>query len=430
MDLAESLNLHCACTTLQPTLLSEALADAAAPDSCAGDLLASRPHLFSASPVFLQAADADRIAASVAALHRVAGLPAWRDAALARAPAIAARAPAATGAFMGYDFHLGAQGPRLIEINTNAGGALLHAAALGAHRGCCGSADRLLGGALLPHELQQSFVAMFRREWQSTRGDLPLRRIAIVDDAPEAQYLAPEFQLARQLFLSHGIDAVVADAATLRFEGGTLLAAGEPVDLVYNRLTDFSFSEPAHTALRAAYEADAVVVTPHPHAHAVHADKRNLVALSDDALLAGVGASPEDRALLGEVVPTAQEVTDANADTLWTTRRQWFFKPAGGYGGKAAYRGDKLTRRVWDDIRRGGFIAQALVPPSERVVPLPSGETARLRLDVRAYAFRGEVLLLAARTWAGQTTNFRTPGGGFSPVVVLPDPASCTTCLP
>ena len=29
--------------------------------------------------------------------------------------------------------------------------------------------------------------------------------------------------------------------------------------------------------------------------------------------------------------------------------------------------------------------------------------------------------LLAARTWAGQTTNFRTEGGGFSPVVVLPD---------
>ncbi len=49
-----------------------------------------------------------------------------------------------------------------------------------------------------------------------------------------------------------------------------------------------------------------------------------------------------------------------------------------------------------------------------------NGEARRLKLDVRAYAYRGTVQLLAARTWSGQTTNFRTPGGGFSPVVVLP----------
>jgi hypothetical protein len=30
------------------------------------------------------------------------------------------------------------------------------------------------------------------------------------------------------------------------------------------------------------------------------------------------------------------------------------------------------------------------------------------------------VLLLAARLYQGQTTNFRTPGGGFAPVVVVP----------
>jgi hypothetical protein len=29
------------------------------------------------------------------------------------------------------------------------------------------------------------------------------------------------------------------------------------------------------------------------------------------------------------------------------------------------------------------------------------------------------VQLVAARIYQGQTTNFRTPGGGFSPVIVL-----------
>jgi len=112
-------------------------------------------------------------------------------------------------------------------------------------------------------------------------------------------------------------------------------------------------------------------------------------------------------------------VTPANAQEMWARRRQLFFKPATGYGSKAAFRGDKLTRRVWDEIVAGNFVAQALVPPSERLVDV-AGEPTRLKLDIRAYAYAGRVQLLAARTYAGQTTNFRTAGGGFSPVVVLP----------
>ena len=51
---------------------------------------------------------------------------------------------------------------------------------------------------------------------------------------------------------------------------------------VYNRLTDFDLSEPAHLALRNAFDAKAVVLTPHPRVHALMADKRNLIALSQD----------------------------------------------------------------------------------------------------------------------------------------------------
>jgi len=44
-----------------------------------------------------------------------------------------------------------------------------------------------------------------------------------------------------------------------------------------------------------------------------------------------------------------------------------------------------------------------------------------LKFDVRAYAYDGKIQLLAARMYSGQTTNFRTSGGGFAPVVVLPN---------
>lgn len=422
MNMAEMLNLGCRCETLQPQLLAQDLGS---------EIATSHPHLFSAAPVFISAADLQQLAQAVATLHRVARLPGWREAALQRRPAAAHLDFGPRGAFMGYDFHLAAAGPRLIEINTNAGGAFLHAAAARAHRACCTPMDRMFSGPSDLDRLDADVLAMFLEEWRLQRGNAPLRSVAIVDDAPAQQYLAPEFELARQLFASHGLAAVIADPRELQWAGGRLwhpaLPSGTPVDLVYNRLTDFDLADPGHSALHDAYVAGAAVVTPNPQAHAVHADKRNLIALSDDAQLAVWGVPDEDRAVLRTIVPLTRPVTADNAQALWAQRRQLFFKPATGYGSKAAYRGDKLTRRVWDEILAGGFVAQAFVPPSERLVDV-DGESVRLKLDVRAYAYDGRILLLAARTYAGQTTNFRTPGGGFSPVVVLPSLPSSASC--
>jgi hypothetical protein len=423
MNMAETLNLGCLCSTLQPQLLHRELETHPRLQGMARSLATSHPHLFSATPVYLSADDYQAVERSVAALHRVSALPGYEASALKRSQPIAAHAFGPRGVFMGYDFHLSAQGPRLIEINTNAGGAFLHAAATRAHRSCCEPMDRMfeVPGGL--DQIDRTFIDMFRSEWRAQRGDTPLRSIAIVDDQPEQQYLAPEFEMARELFLAHGLHAVIADPAQLEWRGGALwhpaLPAGMPVDLVYNRLTDFDLSEERHAGLHDAYVSGATVVTPHPRAHAVHADKRNLVTLSDDALLAQWGVCTEDRLLLAAVLPRTRPVTAGDADALWAQRRQLFFKPANGYGSKAAYRGDKLTRRVWGEILAGNFVAQALVPPSERLVDV-AGVPMRLKLDIRAYAYDGRIQLLAARTYSGQTTNFRTAGGGFSPVVVLP----------
>jgi hypothetical protein len=63
-------------------------------------------------------------------------------------------------------------------------------------------------------------------------------------------------------------------------------------------------------------------------------------------------------------------------------------------------------------------VAQALVTPSERHIEIDSAETD-LKLDLRAYVYGGAIQLVAARLYQGQTTNFRTPGGGFAPVFVV-----------
>lgn len=383
----------------------------------------TRPHLFSSTAVFLSASMQQQIAAAIRSLEKVIALPAYQAAALARAPAIAAQRAGPHGVCMGYDFHLTTSGPRLIEINTNAGGLLLNAALVRAQEACCDSMRFAFASQFQTGSLEPALIDMFTAEWQLQRGSGRPARVAIVDTAPETQYLAPEFDLFQQLFVRHGMTASVVDPSALQWRDGALWQEDVRVDMVYNRLTDFYLEDPAHQAIRQAYEAGAIVLTPDPHAHALYADKRNLIALSSDAQLAAWWLIEAERAALLSVVPRTELVQADQADALWTRRRQLFFKPVAGFGARAAYRGDKLTRRVWADIQAGEFVAQTLVPPSARMVEL-DGVLSDLKFDVRAYTYDGHIQLLAARMYSGQTTNFRTEGGGFAPVIVVPSTAN------
>ncbi|HET9735318.1 MAG TPA: hypothetical protein VFP62_08600 [Burkholderiales bacterium] len=412
----ETLNSDCYCVSLD----KEALRRALEADRAAGGLHAMIeercPNLFASLPVFVAREHVDQMAAVIRAAEEVIALPAYREAALAWAPAIARHDPGAVGAFIGYDFHLGPQGPRLIEINTNAGGALLNAVLARAQRACCAEIEALVSGPVPAASLERTLFEMFVSEWRrSGRTGLP-KRIAIIDDAPSEQFMYPEFLLFAQLFRGFGVEAAVLAPEQLAFENGVLRDAQGQVDLVYNRLTDFAFEAPAHAALRDAYLADGAVITPHPRAHALYADKRNLSLLSDEAQLRAWGVDPAVLATLLQHVPRTRIVTEVDAERLWAERRRLFFKPAAGHGSRAAYRGEKLTRRVWSEILAGTYVAQDLVLPSERRI----GPEASLKVDVRNYVYDGEVQLLAARLYQGQTTNMRTAGGGFAPVLTTP----------
>ncbi len=414
-----SLNGACACCTLDPDRLRAQLESEASLAGLAAEIGRTRPHMFSSTAVFISQLQLERMAAIVAAVENVVSVPGYRAAVLERAPAMARTDPGPRSVFMGFDFHLGPQGPQLIEINTNAGGPLLNVALARAQQVCCAEVGNALCSPTDLLQIEEVFVESFRHDWRLQRGDSLLSRIAIVDDDPPAQFLYPEFQLFRRLFRSHGIEAVIADAAALEWRDGSLWHAGLKIDLVYNRLVDFYLEAPQHAALRDAYVAGAVVLTPHPHAHALYADKRNLTLLSDPVRLAELGVAPEVRLGLKPGIPATVSVSAEQSEELWSRRRQLFFKPARGYGSKAAYRGDKLTRRVWAEILAADYVAQEIAPASERLVLLDDAPTD-LKFDIRAFAYDGSIQLLAARLYAGQTTNFRTPGGGFAPVFIAP----------
>jgi len=409
------LNRECFCVTLDSTRLLTAIrAEASDPDLAAA-LLAARPNLFAGMPVFLAEADLKAMLDVVTAVEAVAENAAYQAAVLAWAPEIARHDFGPRGVFMGYDFHLGAGGPKLIEVNTNAGGAFLNAFLARAQGACCREAADAMRAAPMA-EFDAVVWEMFLAEWTLQGRTGSPRSIALVDDRPQEQYLFPEFLLAQRFFERHGLKTWIVDPGELRFADGLLEYEGETVDLVYNRLVDFSLNAAEHEALRDAYFAGAVVLTPSPRNHAIFADKRNLTLLSDPVEASAFGLTPDRRQSLS-AVPRTVMVTVGNADELWSARKRYFFKPAGGHGGKAVYRGDKMTRGVWEEVQQGGYIAQELALPSERRIRI-DGEIRALKLDVRLYTYMGSPLLTAARVYQGQTTNFRTPGGGFAPVFV------------
>ncbi len=374
-----------------------------------------RPNLFAKAALCVGRDELEAMERVIEAIERVVALPAYQEGALAQGPASASREAKARGAFLGYDFHLTPQGPQLIEVNTNAGGALLNAALLRAWRVEAPDGVRLEADD--PREVERAIVEMFRQEHALAAPPEPLGRVVLVDEQPQTQFLWPEFVLFERLFARAGWEARAVDPSALVFEEGRLRLGGEPVSLVYNRLTDFGLDLPAHAALREAWLQGAAAITPHPRAHALYADKRNLVRLSDPHALDELGVDPETRALLLGGIPRTEPVEGQDPESLWSRRKGLFFKPAAGFGSRAAYRGDKLTKRVFDEIlATGGYVAQTLAQPSERAV-LVDGAPQTMKADLRCYVYAGRVQLVAARLYQGQTTNMRTPGGGFAPVL-------------
>jgi len=150
-SLASQLNQDCACYSLDMDKLRQSLRVDSVLSAWWPHWQSTHAHLFSGTGLFVSQHQLQTMQEAVRVLHQVMVSPAWRAHARAQAPEVARTERGPLGVFMGYDFHLTADGPKLIEINTNAGGGLLNAYLLAAH----GRAD---AGAAV----RAAFVEMFR----------------------------------------------------------------------------------------------------------------------------------------------------------------------------------------------------------------------------------------------------------------------------
>lgn len=380
-------------------------------DTLGEGALVERPHLFSGVVVPLSEVVFDQLTHFVTSVTNLVALPAYQAAIADRQGAGLVLMP--PGVCLAFDFHVGGAAPQLIEINTNAGGSLLVT-----------QLERAWANDAAAEQAEAALLRMFRDEWRAWQPGRPLQTVAIVDEMPEQQYLYPEFVRWQKLFEAAGIHCLICAPEHLHCdEAGRLWHGEQSIDLLYNRLTDFTLTTETCAAIHTAWQSQrsgqtsGTLVTPHPQAHALWADKRNLQWLSDAGVLQHFGLSAAQAEAIVRCVPRTVVVTPADAEHYWSTRKQWFFKPQAGFGSRATYRGDKVTKRVFEDIMQGGYVAQTFAPPPEIVIhPSDDDEAISLKYDLRVYAYDGQIQLLAARLYQGQTTNFRTPGGGFAPV--------------
>lgn len=312
---------------------------------------------------------------------------------------------------MSFDFHIIGDSPKLIEINTNASHFLT---------------SKLMEDFLLQKQQKESpfpdaiakLKDSFFNEWKLFSNQI-LKNICIVDEDPEMQKAYFEFLLYQKLFEALGFKVTIQDYKDLQWKNDSLLdSQNEKIDLVYNRSTDFYFTDNKSQALKNAYDKKAACITPQPEEYKLFADKQRLMDFATPGFLEKYLLESELK-IFKDVILEILEVKFENKDAIWNQRKKYFFKPKNSYGGKGAYKGESITHKVFDQIiQSNDYIAQEFAPPSTTTITDQVSHNVEAKCDFRFYVYNGEIQFAIARTYVGQTTNFRTLGGGFTAVSI------------
>ncbi|MDQ7005592.1 MAG: hypothetical protein Q9N67_12005 [Ghiorsea sp.] len=293
---------------------------------------------------------------------------------------------------MGYDFHLTADGPKLIEINNNAGGLW---------EKDDGWIPQMKHEAM-PGNLPTRLLSMFPKSWQ---------HIAIMDEDIEQQYMFPEMQAYAKLLQDNGraVSLVSPEGLTLNDDG--LYAGSEKVDMIYNRHTDFYLESQDVQHIRQALMAGQVDLNPYPRSYALVGDKGRMVDWWRKDFLSFLEKKTVQ--LIHDVVPETHVLADIDLEQAWANRKAWVFKPAARHGGKGVLLGKAMSRKRFAALDTVSTVMQKLVPASQIDIDGKS-----FKFDVRLYMYGEKLIGMAGRAWNGQITNFREEGSGWTPIVI------------
>lgn len=360
-------------------------------------------------PVHIKRADLRSMIRLVRNLYVLSRLPAYRETILAEVSDMARFDPGHDAVMMGYDFHLTTDGPRLIEVNTNAGGGLI---AYLSHL-----PENTPDPVPLPDRLQKQVLNSFAEEFfRFTRGvrQRPVS-ILILDEQPKDQFLFPEMQVFQQLFEQWGVPCAIADPKDVEERNAEVFYQGNKVEMIYNRHCDFYLETQPMAAIARAYRAGTLCLTPNPFTYTLLGDKRRMAMWSDMQRLALPGLSRQRAEQIFRHTPYTRLLVDLSKESTWKMRKQLVFKPATRFGSRGVYMGERISRNRFDTLPADQTLVQALVPPS--LTRLVDREQP-MKTDFRLFVYRDRPLGIAARLYRGQVTNLQSEGSGFAPVLI------------
>lgn len=308
---------------------------------------------------------------------------------------------------MAYDFHTDEDGNcYLVEVNTNASGFMFSSLMEMTHKNL----------KVEEYAPLKDLRASFESELKLWRANASAANVAITDEDIEQQKMYPEFLMYRDFFAAMGWKAEFCEARDFVILEEKLCSPEKKAfDFVYNRLTDFYFEE--HEALRDGFKNDRACISPNPYEYWLLGDKQRLVQLGQPEFLDRAGVRTEERDVLSKVIiPTFEKSHFPDADEIWSQRRKLFFKPKRSHGGKSVYRGESVSRKVFERLMTDDILIQNYQPAQRWPIDDPNSVMANWKFDLRFFVYEDRIQLACARIYQGQVTNFASPMGGFTQV--------------
>ena len=352
----------------------------------------------------------------IRAFDQVTGRGSWQLAALREAPAIAQLRRREVCFFSAWDFHLPPrQSWQLIEFNDNGSGFLFAAIinALYYETARLGQERRIAPPAHLP-AFKQRIRDFVEREARAFFGECPEDLLLVLDDPESLRQgrFRRELELVCELLREGGRRTELGCPAELRWNGHRLLFKGQAVTFIINRSTDFFWRSDDFSALRMAYQAGSVYVAPNPFTYATRSDKRLMEWLSQPYWDKELTIEPGERQILSRHVPETHLLRSENLERLADRKQEFVFKPLLGYAGRGLLDSDAVGReRLRRLVRHGkGYVAQRRVAkPGVEIAGQP------LWIDLRVWAYRGEIFHLSGRASQRADRLDLTPPGGWMP---------------
>jgi uncharacterized circularly permuted ATP-grasp superfamily protein len=328
------------------------------------------------------------------------------------------------------DGFIGAAQVRFIEINSDAPAGF-------------GYADRmtevfagmpLVAGMRSAHPL--SVVASIDALVAELRGHACVEnpRVAIVDLA--SVRTRPDQEILREEFMRRGLTTILADPRDLRIAAGRLVAAGQPIDLVYRRtvISEVLAIEKEAAAFFEAYEKSLAVFVNSFRCY-LSEDKAFFALLTDERFADLL--SPSERAFVDAYLPWTRKVeartTRWRGQTIdllpWLEahREQFVLKPTHAYGGESVTVGTSVDDRRWSDaiqtaVAQGGWIAQERVEIPEEEFPVFDAAGALsfefLKVNTNPFYVGGAPVGAVTRISRDAVINV-SAGGGSVPTFVV-----------